>query len=162
MNYRINKRAILFVFILFFALICFFVYSRFVSWNVMKVDAPVNQDATSTLESKEEKMLSAKHQYLDAVHTLAGKAEVPTPCHRLLTESFFVGEDDTKSVEIRFSTLLEGEECPQQVYEVPFKVSFEAPEDITITATWNGDPVRLNLIPLKQGEIIDDELFIKG
>jgi len=78
-----------------------------------------------------------------------------------LTEPFFTG-DGASQVEIRFSTLLEGEECPSEYFEVPFRVSFESQENVDISATWNGDPIRLNLIPLMPGETLEDELYIKG
>jgi hypothetical protein len=129
------------------------------------VSAPSPSDVSSEAAIEEfdetpEIILSAKHQYIDGIHTIAGVSEVPTRCHRLITEPFFVG--GMERVEIRFNTLLEGEACPSEYFEVPFRVSFEAPENIDISATWNGDTIRLNLIPLQPGETLEDEIYIKG
>lgn len=158
MNYRINTKAIAVVAILFLAVVGFFIYTLL---TTRTNDQEVGENIIATSTPTEERVLSAKHEFVDGIHTIAGKAEVPTSCHRLVTEPFFIGGEPL-GVEVRFNTLLEGEECPSEVFEVPFRVSFEAPENATITATWNGNPARLNLIPLQEGEILDDELFIKG
>jgi hypothetical protein len=158
MNYRINTKVITAVVILMVLAVALFVLTL--------VSAPLTDEfvevyeATSTKQAPE-RILTAKHQYQNGMHTIAGKVEVPTPCHRLVTESFFT-QTTPSGVEVRFNTLLEGEECPSQPIEVPFKVSFEAPEGAVITGTWNGTPIRLNLVPLQAGEILEDELYIKG
>lgn len=158
MNYRINTKVVTLVAILVFFAIGLFAY--------MLISAPTEvsvsqDDQASTTQQSEERLMTAKHQFVNGIHTIVGKTEVPTPCHRLVAEPFFVTENPV-GVEIRFNTLLEGEECPSQLFEVPFKVSFEAPEDAILTATWNGGPVRLNLIPVPEGEVLDDEMYIKG
>jgi hypothetical protein len=158
MNYRINTKLISLLVITCVAVAIFYIYTLIA---VPKTENVVHENDVATTTPTEERLLSAKHQFVNGVHTIAGKAEVPTSCHRLVTEPFFVG-GGVNSVEVRFNTLLEGEECPNEVFEVPFRVSFEAPEDVLISATWNGNQARINLLPLQQGEIIDDELFIKG
>ncbi len=158
MNYRINMKVISLVILLVLVAVALFVYTL-VSAPADVENIVENENMTSVVV--EEHMLTAKHQYLEGVHTVAGKTEVPTLCHRLVSESFFIKEDQSE-VEMRFNTLLEGEECTNQLFEVPFRVSFEASEDVSISATWNGEPVRLNLIPLQSGETLDDEIYIKG
>lgn len=116
-----------------------------------------------------ERMLTAKHQYRDGTHGVAGMAQVPTPCHRLIAEPFLLDAIETATttqeeskVEIRFSTLLEGDACPNEAHEVPFYVSFDAPENTHISATWNGGRIRLNLIPVGPDEELSSEVYIKG
>jgi len=154
MNYRINSTALTLVVLLVLVAAALFVYTL--------VSAPTEEPVVVeevVEEEMVEQLITAKHQYVDNVHTIAGTAEVPTPCHRLVLEPFFIGENE---VEIRFNTFLEGDECAGEPFSAPFRVSFEAPEDVAITATWDGAPVRLNLVPVEEGETLDDELFIKG
>jgi hypothetical protein len=154
MNYRISRTALTLVVLLVLVVAALFVYTL--------ISAPTEEPVFVEQEpvaTQEERLITAKHQYKDGVHTIAGTAEVPTPCHRLILEPFFVGENE---VEVRFSTFLEGEECPGEPFQAPFQVSFEAPEDVTISATWDGAPVRFNLVPVAEGESLDDELYIKG
>lgn len=158
MNYRINTKAVSLVVMLILVAVGLFVYTL--------VTAPTTDEVTDdnmqvTVEEGEVKLITAKHQYLDGVHTIAGKSELPTPCHRLVTEPFFL-HSGTDEVEIRFNTLLEGEACPNEIFEAPFRITFEGKEDVSISATWNGSPARLNLVPVQQGETIEDELYIKG
>lgn len=157
MNYRINTKVVTMVALLVIVAIGLFAYTL--------ISTPTETPSTERDEVSEmqgdERIMTARHQYVDGIHTIAGVAEVPTPCHRLVAETFFT-EGNPVGVEIRFNTLLEGEECPNQPFEVPFRVTFEANEDVTLRATWNGGPVRLNLIPLQPGEVLEDELFIKG
>ena len=130
------------------------------------VSAPIKQEVpsaqtASTTQPAPERLITAKHQYVDGVHAIAGTVEVPTPCHTVVVEPFFV--DEAKSaVEIRFNTALQGDECAAQVTQVPFRVTFEAPEAVAITATWDGAPVRLNLVPVEPGETLDGDLYMKG
>lgn len=158
MNYRINTKIVALVVVLVCIAAGLFIYTLISAPT--EITQPTDEQATST-QQNDDRILTAKHQFADGLHTIAGKTEVPTPCHRLVAEPFFT-EGSPIGVEVRFSTLLEGETCPSQLYEVPFRVSFEAPEDAILTATWNGAPVRLNLVPLQPGEELDDELYIKG
>lgn len=158
MNYRINTKVVSLVVMLVLVAAVLFVYTL--------VSAPTGEkivfDETNTTQSnKVEKVLTAKHQFQDGLHTIVGSADVPTRCHRLVAETFFTSED-LSSVEVRFSTFMEGEACPNEFFEVPFRVSFEAREDVVLQATWNGDIARLNLIPLQPGEVLEDEIYIKG
>jgi len=157
MNYRINTKVVTLVALLGIVAIGLFVYT--LVFSPSEISSPVTDQVQSG--QTEERIMTARHQYVDGIHTIAGMTEVPTPCHKLVAETFFT-ETNPPGVEIRFNTLLEGEECPSQPYEVPFRVTFEADENAALSATWNGGPVRLNLIPLQPGEELEDELFIKG
>ena len=157
MNYRINTRIIVVVAVLVVVAISLFAYTL--------VSAPTPEDLplvadTQPAEQIPERVITAKHQFVDGIHTIVGMVTVPTPCHRVLADPYLL--EDGVTVEVRFSTLLEGDACPAQTTEVPFRVTFEAPETVAITALWDGSPVRLNLVPVAAGEILDDELYIKG
>ena len=106
--------------------------------------------------------VTAKHQFKNGIHIIAGEANVPTPCHRLLT-NVLLKEGSSANVELAFTTDASDDICAQVITPARFKSSFEAPENAIITATWNGAPVTLNLIPASEGENLDDfEIFIKG
>jgi len=156
MNYRINTKVVTLVALLVVVVVGLFVYTL-----ISTPSEVVPPESQTPAPQDEERILTARHQYVDGIHTIAGVTEVPTPCHKLVAETFFTEENPT-DVEIRFNTLLEGEECPSQPFEVPFRVSFEAGENAVISATWNGGPVRLNLIPLQPGETLEDEIYPKG
>ncbi len=159
MNYRINTKVIILVILLLLIAGALFVYILISAPTTVQNN--VVKDEINVTTQLKERTLIAKHQFLDGVHTIVGKAEVPTSCHRLVAEPFYV-ENEQSAVEVRFNTLLEGEECPSQLFEVPFRVSFEALEDAVITAIWDGGHVRLNLVPVQPGETLEDELYIKG
>jgi hypothetical protein len=155
MEYRINTRIIILVAVLVLVAIGLFTYTL--------VSAPAPEETPIVTEQKpqqEEVIITARHQYVEGIHTIAGSASVPTSCHRLVPTPFIL--EDGTTVEIRFTTLLEGEECPVGLTDVPFRVTFEAVEDVTIRATLDGAPVRLNLVPVGPGETLEDELYIKG
>ncbi len=161
MNYRINTKAIILVGVLVVIAAGLFVYTL-ISAPTEVVREGTNATTSPTEVQTDELVLTAKHQFFEEVHTIAGTAQVPTPCHRLIAEPFSLQNEDAVLIEIRFNTLLEGEECPRELFEVPFRVTFEAPENATLSATWNGAPARLNLVPVGPGESIEDELYIKG
>jgi hypothetical protein len=158
MNYRLNTKVIALVALLVVIAIVLFAYTLVSAPTETEVST---QQATTTTTQQEERLLSAKHQFVDGIHTIAGTVELPTPCHTLVAEPFFV-DDASSTVEIRFSTALQGEECATVPTQVPFRVSFEAPEGVAIRATWDGAPVRLNLVPVAPGETLDGDVNMKG
>ncbi len=155
MNYRLNTHALLFVGIIVLIAVGLFVYTL--------VSTPTERHEIMNGEPslvENGKMIDAYHQHQDGVHTLAGFIDVDSPCHTLTTESFLM--EDGAVAEVRFNTLLEGENCPQIPFTLPFRLSFDAPEGIVIRATWNGAPARLNTIPVPPGEEIPTTPFVKG
>ncbi len=161
MNYRINTKIVLLALVLFLTAVTLFVY--------ILIYAPANNEhavldntATTTSKDIQQKVITAKHKYENGIHTIAGKADVPTTCHRLFAEPFYTNTENRNDVVIKFNTALDGKECLNQISDVSFNVLFEAPENANITATWDGDEVRLNLIPLQPGETIDSEIYMKG
>jgi len=88
-------------------------------------------------------LITAKHQFIDGRHIVAGEIDLPTPCH-LLNTQVQVAKSLPEQVTINFSATSTG-------------------EDASIKATWNGQKATLNLVPVAPGESIEDfEVFIKG
>jgi hypothetical protein len=106
--------------------------------------------------------INAKHFYSDGTHTLVGEIAFPTPCD-LLESSVRVAESMPEQVTIDFAVINTAEVCAQQETSQRFKVEVRASEFATFTATLDGVPVELNLMPSLPGESPDDfELYIKG
>ncbi|OHA57938.1 MAG: hypothetical protein A2114_02275 [Candidatus Vogelbacteria bacterium GWA1_51_14] len=107
-------------------------------------------------------LITAKHQFIDGRHIVAGEIDLPTPCH-LLNTQVQVAKSLPEQVTINFSATSTGEACAQVITPTRFKVEFAAREDASIKATWNGQKATLNLVPVAPGESIEDfEVFIKG
>lgn len=107
--------------------------------------------------------IDAVHFYIDGVHTLVGEVMLPTPCD-LLNWDTSMAESMPESVTVGFDVINNDREaCAQVMTPARFKVSFTASENAEISATLNGRPLILNLIPPKPGETPEEyELFIKG
>ena len=106
--------------------------------------------------------ITAKHFFIDGVHTLAGEIPMPTPCDLLEAEAR-VMESFPEQVVVDFSVLNNAEFCAQQVTPARFMVSFTASENASISALFMGRAVEPNLVPPAEGETPDDfQLFIKG
>ena len=106
--------------------------------------------------------ITAKHQYRNGTHIIAGEIEVPTPCHILETD-VIIRESFPEQVTVRFTVSTQAEICAQVITPARFKVEFEASERASILGTLNGEPVIFNLIEAGSDENLDEfELFIKG
>ncbi len=110
------------------------------------------------------RIINAKHQFKNNIHTVAGEVELPTPCYLLETESFVKVREPAKDIAtIRFTTVNNSDICAEVITPGRFKETFGAGEDAEINATWNNKPVLLNLIEVSPEEDLDKfELFIKG
>jgi hypothetical protein len=124
------------------------------------VVAPV---ATSTTENSYGiSRIEATHFYIDGTHTIVGEIALPTPCD-LLTTDARVAESMPEQITFSFSVLNNSEMCAQVVTIQRFKVSAEASKEASISATFMGMPVELNLKEAAPGETPEDfEVFIKG
>lgn len=106
--------------------------------------------------------ITAKHFYIDGVHTLAGEISMPTPCD-LLEADAKVMESSPEQIAVDFNVINNAEFCAQQVTPARFKVSAAASPDATFRATFMGREVELNLVPAAEGESPDDfEIYQKG
>lgn len=127
-----------------------------------------NSQATTTDDmGGEENRITAQHQYNEdeGTHIVAGEIDLPTPCHLLEHEVEMTGEGDTQEAIIHFESRVEDtdEVCAQVITPQRFKVTFEAPEDVEISATHNGEDTTLNLVPVPEGENLEEfEVFMKG
>ncbi len=120
-----------------------------------EVNTPIVQDDEPIMD------ITAKHQFKDGKHIIAGEVNLPTPCYVLDTQAM-VAESMPEQVTIAFSATTQGEMCAQVITVDRFKVEFSASKDAVIKATWNGKPAKLNLIPAGADEDLDNfEIFIK-
>ena len=105
--------------------------------------------------------ITAKHEYADGTHVIAGEVGLPTPCHLLETRSIVT--KGGQAVVLEFIASTQAEACAQVITPSRFKIELDADEDAVFSATWNGDRAELNLIPVAEGETLDEfEIFIKG
>jgi len=106
--------------------------------------------------------ITAKHFFEDGVHTFVGEIPMPTPCD-LLQADARVMESFPEQIAIDFNVVNNAEFCAQQITQARFKVSASASQEATISATFMGRAVELNLVPPAAGETSEAfELFIKG
>lgn len=109
-----------------------------------------------------ERSITAKHQFKDGTHVVAGEFDLPTPCHLLRTRAV-IRESTPRQVVVEFKVTSQDEVlCAQVITPTRFKFIFDAVEGAIITATINGDPVILNLFQVGADEDLDDfEVYIK-
>lgn len=121
--------------------------------------------AATSSEAYAPDLINAAHQYNadEGIHIVAGETEVPTPCHILATDVEL--SDASSTASLNFSTTVEDEDemCAQVITSQRFKATFEAPEDVTIEGTFNGQPVELNLQEVGPDENLEEfEVYTKG
>ena len=107
-------------------------------------------------------VITAKHAYQGGKHIIAGEVPLPTPCALLATSATVSG--DKKAVVIQLVANIKTlESCAQVITPARFKVTIAANKDAKLSATYNGQPVTLNLIEAGPNENLDNfELYIKG
>src|SRR3989344_5090564 len=156
---------LIFVLVALLVLGMFFYYFAPDSLKFWQSQTAAVGDSTGTSNEPSEPVhetITAKHQFKNGKHIIAGDVNMPTPCH-ILTTSAQVAESFPEQVTIQFVSRTSGEFCAQVITPARFKVEFTASENATVKATWNGQPVSLNLIPALPTDDLDNfELFIKG
>jgi hypothetical protein len=106
--------------------------------------------------------IDAKHYFIDGLHTFVGEIEMPTPCD-LVEVNSVVRESMPEQIQLDFTVINNAEMCTQVITAQRFLVEAKASEGATVSATFMGRAVELNLIPAMPGETpADFELFIKG
>jgi len=106
--------------------------------------------------------IDATHYFIDGEHTFVGELNMPTPCD-LLEGGAVVMESYPEQIRLDFTVINTADSCTQVITSQRFMVSASASEEATVTATFMGREVELNLIPASPGETPDEfEVFIKG
>ncbi len=106
--------------------------------------------------------INAKKYLTDTGHVIVGEVTLPTPCD-LLEVTPLVRESYPEQVELQFSIINTAEMCAQVISTQRFRADVTASPEATFTATYNGQPLILNLVPAGLEESPDDfELYIKG
>jgi hypothetical protein len=106
--------------------------------------------------------IEAKHFFKDGVHTIVGEVMMPTPCD-LLTYEAVVAESFPEQITYNFGVINNSEVCAQVVTPQRFLVTASASVEATQRATFNGQPIELNMIEAAAGETPESfELYIKG
>ena len=118
------------------------------------IDSTSDDSETTTPHER----ITAKHQYKNGTHIVAGEVNMPTPCYILNVTSRIVNEEAI----LDFVSETNGEMCAEVITTERFKVDFTAGENVVIKGTWNGEPVELNLIPAGANEdLVNFEIFVK-
>jgi hypothetical protein len=158
-----NQKAIIISIAIFILIVAgMFVFSYLKKSEVAEQNQPTIEKPQEEVKYASITRITAKHFFIDGVHTLAGEIPMPTPCD-LLEADARVMESMPEQIVVDFNVLNNAEFCAEQVTNQRFKVSATASEEATIRATFMGRDVELNLVPPDPGETPDDfELFIKG
>ncbi len=155
-----NKKTVVSIVVLVVLIIALTVYWQFFSPNKIG-----NQPAQviNSQNQEEAKIITALHQFSKGKHIIAGEVELPTPCH-ILTQNVSITGLDPEHINIDFITTTEDASlCAQVLTSTRYKIDFVASEQAVITATWNGQPAQLNLVPVAEGESLENfDVFIKG
>ncbi len=95
--------------------------------------------------------ITARHFYLDGVHTLVGEIDMPTPCD-LLEWDVLVMESYPEQVIVDFSVINHSDMCTQVITPQQFSVSFNASDMASIRVRLEGEEIDLNLVPATEDE----------
>lgn len=106
--------------------------------------------------------VEVKEQQKGSMYTFAGELDLPTPCHSLTTKVNKIS-DTTYQIEINTVAPAADVMCAQVITPKPYKVSFEAGENITVTVLLDGVEYETNRFLIPDGANIDTfKLEIKG
>jgi hypothetical protein len=163
MNYRLNTPLIIIVGCIVVAAAGLFGYTMYTN----KYQG--SEEATTTVQNVDDlqvapEIITAQHQFKNGKHVIAGELSLPTPCHTLTAEPFFIGQGSS-TVEVRFNTSAPQSTstvCAQVVTAKKFQVTFDGPPKPSITAQINNNPAQFNFIevPANQKlEGVSDEYF---
>lgn len=156
-----NQRALIIAAAIFALVIgLMFGYAYMKKQELVEQQAPVVPVVDEQAESVR---INAVHFIASGTHTVLGEVMMPTPCD-LLESSAVVRESMPEQAAIMLTTVNNTETCAQVVTMQRFRVSFEASEQATVTATLDGKPVILNMKAAEAGETPEDigDLYFKG
>jgi hypothetical protein len=159
-----NQKAIVVAISLFLVIVIGMFAFAYLKKQEIKNDVPLVSEQTPTGDVKFASItrIDAKHYFINGVHTYAGEIPLPTPCD-LLEANATVAESYPEQMRINFSVINTAEVCASVVTNQRFKVDIIASDKATVSATFMGRNVELNLTEALAGEKPEDfELFIKG
>lgn len=157
-----DKRTIILIVTLFALIVAGMFVFAYLKRQEVATPAPVVVTEQPAIPYADITRIDAKHYFIDGVHTFVGEVPFPTPCD-LLEANSTVMESYPEQIRLDFTVINNAETCAQVVTAQRFMVTATASEGATVTATFMGRPVELNLIPAAPGERPEDfELFIKG
>jgi hypothetical protein len=133
-------------------------------WQFYGPKSSSNQPAQviNSQNQGEERIITALHQFSKGKHIIAGEVDLPTPCHVINQNVTYTSVNPDK-INIDYITSTKDELCAQVLTATRYKINFPASENVEITATWNGAPAQLNLVPVGADENLENfEVFIKG
>ncbi|MEZ4104330.1 MAG: hypothetical protein R3B60_03525 [Candidatus Paceibacterota bacterium] len=158
-----NKSSIILIVVLFILVVVgMFMFSSFKNEEIQNTDEEENVEPTEQAEVPDPKRIDAKHFYIDGTHTFVGEITMPTPCD-LVDVSAMVMESYPEQIKLDFKVINTADTCAQVLTNQRFSVEATASREATVTATFNGQPAELNLIPAAVGETPDEfEIYIKG
>lgn len=156
-----NKKTLGIVVVLAVAVVGLTAYWQFFGGSSSRQPAQVIDSLQQP--TAEPRIITALHQFSKGKHTIAGEVELPTPCH-ILNQNVTFTSVDPEVINIDFVTTAKDESlCAQVLTSTRYKIDFVSSENAQITATWNGEPATLNLVPVGEGESLDNfDVFIKG
>lgn len=157
-----KRTVILTISIFVFIVIGMFTFAHLKKEELDQVPAERMEDEEILVPYADITRIDAKHFFIDGEHSFAGEILMPTPCD-LLTTDALVMESYPEQIKLEFSVINNSEMCAQVVTPQRFLITTKASDEATVTATFMGRVVELNLIPAAEGELPTDfELFIKG
>ena len=157
-----NHRTIVMCIALFVVIVIGMFSFAYIKKQEMNTEALQSDSPKPQVAYAEITRITAKHFFIDGVHTFVGEIPFPTPCD-LLESSSSVAESFPEQVTLDFTVINNSDMCAQVETVQRFKVEAQASAEATVQARFMGRPVELNLVPAAEGETPDDfELFIKG
>lgn len=157
-----DRRTIILIVVIFILLIIgMFTFTSLMKKEVA-VKVPTDVVVGEVVPYPNIKRIEAKHYFIDGLHTFVGEIEMPTPCD-LIDVNSMVRESFPEQVQIDFTVINNSQECVDVITAQRFLVEARASKEASVSASFMGRVVELNLIPALEGELpADFELFIKG
>lgn len=158
-----DKKSIILVIALFAMIIAGMFIFAYLKRGEIAAQPPVETTIpTEEVMYPEITRIDAKHYYIDGTHTFVGELIMPTSCDLVQGEAA-VMESMPEQIRLDFTVINNADTCAQVMSVQRFKIEAIASAEATVSATFMGREVELNLIPAADGETPDEfELFIKG
>lgn len=130
--------------------------------EVAAVPAPSDAVTVPAVQKYNVTRIDGKHFFIRGVHTIVGEIPLPTPCD-LLTTDAKVAESMPEQITFAFSVINNSQNCAQIITPGRFTVSATSSQAASLSATFMGVRVELNLVEAGPGETPEEyELYTKG